>query len=64
MLNLRAQHFLLAKIFTFNRGVFVGGMYTSYRYTSRGNCALVQHFICDLIKLSGFILSQVPNKSF
>ena len=58
MLNLRAQHYLLTKIFTLNRDMFVGGTYTSYRYTPRGDCALVYRFVWDFIKLSGFILSQ------
>ena len=64
MLNLRAQHCLLTKIFTFNRDMLVGGMYTSYRYTSRGDCALIYHFIWDFMKLSGFVLSQLSNNNF
>ena len=28
MLNLKAQHSLLTEIYTFNRDMFVGGMYT------------------------------------
>ena len=50
MLNLRAQHCLLTKIFTFNRDMFVGGTYTSYRYTSRENCALIQGFSQEFIE--------------
>ena len=48
----------------FNRDMFVGGTYTSYQYTTRGNCALVYQTIRDLIKLSGFILYQVPSNNF
>ena len=48
----------------FNRDMFVGGTYTSYQYTTRGNCALVYQTIRDLIKLSGFILYQVPSNDF
>ena len=29
------------------KNMFVGGMYTSYQYTSIGNCALIYHTICD-----------------
>ena len=61
-LNLRTQHTLV--IFIFNRDMFVGGTYTSYQYTSRGNYALVYHAICYFIKFSGFILSQVPYNNF
>ena len=61
VLNLRARHCLLTKIFTSNRGMFVGVMNTSYKYISRRNCALVYHNICTLIKFSVFNLSQVPN---
>ena len=64
MLNLRVQHSLLTKIFTFNMDMFVEGTYSSYQYTSIGNCALVYHTICDLIKSSIFILSQVHNNNF
>ena len=64
MLILRAQHPLLTKLFTFNRDMFTGGTYTSYRYNSVGICALVYHTICDLVKLNVFILIHVPSNSF
>ena len=64
MLNIRAQHYLHTEIFTFNKDMCRGVMYTSYWYTSIRNCAMVYHTICVLMKLSVFILSQVPNNTF
>ena len=60
MLNLRAHH----SLFTFNRDMFVGGTYTSYQYTSIGNCAWVYYAICDRNKLREFILNQGPNNNY
>ena len=62
--NLRTQHFLLTKIFTFNRSIFVEGTCTLYRYTSTGNCALVFQNIYDMIKFSVSVLSLEANNKF
>ena len=62
--NLRAQHPMFTKIFTFNSNMFVRGAFTAYRYTSIGDCALLYQTIYNLIKLNVFILSQVTDNTF